>query len=105
MLTRAVSSAGEHRPYKARATGSIPVPPILVIVAGSFGFFGTSSDPTPRPLRARCYSWCYFGAPIEPLDGVVELPRREVRVALRHARGGVAEEVADVLDVDPGHAT
>src|SRR5262249_24341049 len=66
-----------------------------------FGILRTRGDRAPSLFGGRCYSWCYFGAPIEPLDGVVELPRREVRVALGHARGGVTEEVADVLMSTP----
>src|SRR4029453_14470850 len=102
MLTRAVSSAEEHRPYKARATGSIPVPPILVIIARCFGIRGTNGDHLPKRFGGWCPFWCPFGCgPIEPLHGFVQLPGREVCVALGHARRAVAEQIADVLDADP----
>src|SRR5262245_37964297 len=104
MLARAVSSAGEHRPYKARATGSIPVPPILVIRAGSFGIFRTRREGSRGLFGSWCRFWCRFGNVVEALHSFVELSRREVGVALGHPCRAVAEEVADVLDVNARHA-
>jgi hypothetical protein len=60
------------RPYKARATGSIPVPPILVILVRCFGILSASRDCPARFLGAGAYSWCHFTDAVESLDGLVE---------------------------------